>query len=223
MALSEQRINAVKQRVSKYANTVNFQIQRGFGETESGPDERDNSGYWRAVDVYVYAFKPPSPRSLPTTAATQFEIRVVGGGSASAVVQADNYIFQIVDLVRRQTAFYHYTGVGLGLSIPKIPGPGSMTWAGPPAKFRTTRSAELYQFNSRAILEQDPGATIGPASVGGTLKLKFTDIRDFDGKIFTIPITIPIEGGSGVQMPGAGSLTDGVLALATSIFPFAGY
>ena len=57
--LSDQRINAVKQRISGYAKQVNFQIQEGLGETKSGSNEADNSGYWRAVEVYVYAFKPP--------------------------------------------------------------------------------------------------------------------------------------------------------------------
>jgi hypothetical protein len=152
LALSEQRINTVKKRISTYASNVNFQIQKGLGESESGPDERDNAGYYRAVEVYVYAFKPPPPKPVPPVviAATKWEIRVVGGGSASIIVQADNYFFQIVDLVRRKTAFYFYTGGGLGISIPKIPGPGSVTKAGPPTMFRTKFPAELYMFNSEA-------------------------------------------------------------------------
>lgn len=225
MALSEHRINAVKQRISRYANQVNFQIQKGLGETESGPNERDNSGIWRAVDVYVYAHKPPPPKPVPpiVTASTQFEIRVVGGGSASIIVQADNYLFQIVDLVRRKTAFFLYTGGGLGISIPKIPGPGSVTKAGPPTKFSTTRPAELHQFNSKASLFQDPGATIGPASVGGTMRLTIEEIHDFSGLISTRPSIIPIAGGSGIQMPGLGSVSKGVLAKVSDVFPFTGY
>jgi len=225
MALSERRINAVKQRISRYASQVNFQIQKGLGETESGPNERDNSGYWRAVDVYVYAHKPPPPKPVPpvVTAATEFEIRVVGGGSASIIAQADNYFFQIVDLVRRKTAFFLYTGGGIGVSIPKIPGPGSVTKAGPPSKFRTTRPAELYMFNSTASLFQDPGATFGPYSVGGALRLSIKEIYDSSSFIFTKPDIIPIEGGPGIQMPGLGSVSEGVLALVSDVFPFTGY
>lgn len=223
MTLSEQRISSIKQRISRYATLVNFQIQKGFGETQSGPNERDNSGYWRAVEVYVYAHRPPPPKPVPPIASTQFEIRVVGGGSMSAVIQADDYIFQIVDLARSKTAFYFYTGVGVGLSIPKIPGPGSMTYAGPPTKFGTSRSAELHMFNSRAVLSQEPGATIGRLSIDGALGLRMTGVSDFAGRIFTVPITIKIEGGPGIQMPGAGSVTEGVLAMATPVWPFTGY
>jgi hypothetical protein len=149
-----------------------------------------------------------------------FEIRVVGGGSASVFLQTDNYFFQIVDQGRRQTAFYFYTGGGLGVSIPKIPGPGSITWTGPMAPFRTSRPAELHQFNSKASLYQDPGTTIGPFSTGGTLRLTIHEIHDASGLIFTDPRIIPIEGGWGVQPPGLGSATEGVLALASPILPF---
>lgn len=225
LKLSEQRIAETKKHISGYASNVNFQIQTGFGESESGPVESDNSGYYRAVEVYVYAFKPPAPKPPKpvVTAATKFEIRVVGGGSASLLAQADNYFFQIVDLVRRQTAFFFYTGVGLGISIPKIPGPGSVTKAGPSAKFSTTLPAELHMFDSKAQLFQDPGATFGPASVGGTLRLSIDEIFDGSHFIFTRPGIVPIEGGLGIQMPGLGSASKGVLTLASGIFPFTGY
>ena len=225
MALSEHRMNTVKQRISQYAKAVNFQLQKRLGDTESGPNERDNSGYWRAVEVYVYAHKPPPPKPVPksVSAATQFEIRVVGGGSASIIAQVDNYFFQIVDLVRRKTAFYLYTGGGLGISIPKIPGPGSVTKVGPLTKFRTSRPAELYQFNSRASLFQDPGATFGSKDVGGTFRLTIEEVQDFSGLIHTIPTTIPISGGWGIQMPGLGSVSTGVLTLVSAVLPFTGY
>lgn len=225
MVLSDKRINTVKQRISGYAKQVNFQIQKPYGETESGDSVDPNDGYWRAVEVYVYAHKPPPPKPVPpvVTAATQFEIRVVGGGSASIILQGDYYFFQIVDLVRRQTAFYQYTG--LAVAIPGIPGlPGSLTKAGPPTKFRTTRPAELHQFNSKASLYQDPGATGGSASVGGTLRLMIEEMHDFDGFIFTVPRLIPIEGGSGIQSPGLGSIpVSGLLALISRIYPFTSY
>jgi hypothetical protein len=60
--LSDNRLKAVRWRIDQYANRVNFQIQVGFGETQSGPNERSNDGYWRAVEVYVYAHKPPPPK-----------------------------------------------------------------------------------------------------------------------------------------------------------------
>jgi hypothetical protein len=202
-------------------------IDHGFGEDH--PDyfakETDNAAYWRAAEVIVFGTKPkivrPPAPVKPT--ATNFEIRVVGGGSASIIAQTDDYFFQIVDILRQKTMFFLYTGLGIGISIPKIPGPGSVTKAGPPTKFTTTRPAELYQFNSRAQLFQDPGATLGGASVGGTLRLSINEIHDSTGMIFTKPGIIPIEGGAGIQMPGVGSVSEGVLAKVSAEFPFTGY
>jgi hypothetical protein len=34
---------------------------------------------------------------------------------------------------------------------------------------------------------------------------------------------MPIEGGAGIQRPGLGSATEGVLALVSPVFPFTGY
>ena len=61
MRLSSARIAAVKSRIEQYANRVNFQIYEARGETESGLNERNNDGYYRAVEVYVFAQKRPSP------------------------------------------------------------------------------------------------------------------------------------------------------------------
>ena len=41
--LSEQRIFSVKNRISEYANQVNFQFSVPLGESESGPDETTNA------------------------------------------------------------------------------------------------------------------------------------------------------------------------------------
>lgn len=225
LQLSKQRVEATKAKISTYMRGINFQIQAGYGEEESGPDESNNDGYYRAVEVYVYATRPPplKPPKPITVSYTDFEIRVVGGGSASLIGQADNYFFQIVDVTRKLTAFYFYTGVGIGISIPKIPGPGSVTKTGPVTKFKTTGDAELHQFNSRASLYQDAGATLGSSSLGGTMRLDIKEIKGINGFVFTKPGLIPIEGGAGVQMPGAGSVTEGVLALASAVFPFTGY
>jgi len=225
-ALSFQRCEALKRRIGTFGSGVHFNLELAEGDSQSLTPNPDD-GYDRAVEVLVYAAgPPPKPPKPPAVQSLNFEIRVVGGGSASALIQADNYFFQIVDLTRRKTAFYLYTGVGLGISIPKISRisrPGSVTKSGPPTAFRTTRDAQLYMFNSQASLYQDPGATIGPLSVGGTLRLTIKEIFDSSGVIFTHPPTIPISGGSGVQMPGLWSASEGVLALASDIFPFTGY
>ncbi len=222
-ALSFQRCEALKGKISAFGRSVKFNIEQAQGDDQSlGPKPDD--GYDRAVEVLVYASGPPPRKPKPPVVESRrFEIRVVGGGSASILIQADNYFFQIVDLTRSQTAFYLYTGGGLGISIPKIPGPGSVTKKGPPTAFTTTRNAQLYMFNSTASLYQDAGATLGSLSVGGTMRLTIKEIFDSAGLISTRPGTIPIEGGSGIQMPGLGSASEGVLALVAGPWPFTGY
>jgi hypothetical protein len=223
LALSERRINAVKHRISTYAHNVNFQIQKGLGETESGPNESNNDGYWRAVEVYVYGHKPPPPKPPAHASSTSFEIRVVGGVSISLGGQSDNFFFQIVDLGQQLTAFYHYTGLAIPIVIPHIPGPGTMTKSGPPTRFRTNRSATLDEFNSKAELYQDPGMTLGSWSAGGTIRLSINHIVDATGMIFTRPGIIPIAGGWGIAMPSLGSAGYGVLSKVTPNWPFTGY
>lgn len=220
----ENFINLLVQQVdSSLSRKIEYFTDDPKGESESLGDESNNDGYWRAVAVYVYGTKPLLPKPTPPPLTTSFEIRLVGGGSASIIGQADNFFFQIVDLVRLRTAFYLYTGGGIGISIPKIPGPGSISKAGPPTAFSTARSAELYQFNSKASLFQDAGTTFGNLSAGGTLRLSITEITDFQGLISTRPGIIPIEGGSGFQMPGLGSVTQGVLSKVSDDFLFSGY
>jgi len=228
MQLSGARCEAVKAKTRQFHPGAMFNVELHKGETESAGAENDNDGYWRAADVYVYGVRPtapvrPPPSPVPIMGSTQFEIRVVGGGSGSIVIQTDNYFFQIVNLTERLTAFYFYTGAGIGLSIPKIPGPGSVTKAGPPTRFHTTRPVQLHAFNSRASLYQDPGATVGPVSVGGTMRLALREVLDNFGIVGTRPSTIPIGGGAGIQMPGLGSASEGVLALSSAVFPFNGY
>ncbi len=60
-ARSGRRIEAVKWRIEQYAIVVTFRQLVGFGEERSGDNETDNAGYYRAVEVYVYAEKPPTP------------------------------------------------------------------------------------------------------------------------------------------------------------------
>jgi hypothetical protein len=221
-ALSFKRCEALKGKIGVYGPSVRFNIEMAEGDDESlGPNPDD--GYDRAVEVLVYAVPPPKKTAPPKVVSTRFEIRVVGGGSASVGLQTDDYFFQIVDLTKLRAAFYFYTGVGLGISIPKIPGPGSMTKKGPTTPFTTSRDTQLYMFNSKASLYQDAGATFGSSSVGGTMRLSITEIFDSAGLIATRPSIIPMSGGWGVQMPGLGSASEGVLALVAGPWPFSGY
>ncbi len=55
------------------------------------------------------------------------------------------------------------------------------------------------------------------------MRLAIEEIVDAAGLISTRPGLIPIEGGAGIQMPGLGSVTTGVLALTGDIYVFNGY
>jgi hypothetical protein len=227
MALSKRRINSVRLHLSRHTNSANFKIYEGYGETQSGPNENDNDGYWRAVEVYVFAEKP-QPKPAPTVVeSTLFEIRVVDGVSVNVgPVQLDGYFFQIVDIRQRLTADYLYTAMGLPFAdLSKlIKSPGSTTKTGPPEPFRTTRHTDLHQFHSRkAELLMSPGVAIGSWSAGGTMRLAIQDLQDLSGHISTIPSLIPIKGGWGIQMPGTGSASRGMLTMRGEILPFNGY
>lgn len=232
LKLSKDRATAVKyflgEQLAMRGISIEGKVNIDHGFGEDAPDyiagESDNSPNWRAADVIVFGTKPKivrKPKIKPQSSI--YEIRVVGGGSASIIVQTDNYFFQIVDILRRRTMFFYFTGIGAGISIPKIPGPGSATKAGHPTRFSTARPAELYQFNSEATLTQAAGATFGSSSVGGTMYLTIDKIIDSSGLISTIPKRIPVAGGWGIQMPGLGSTTKGVLAKMSDEFPFTGY
>jgi hypothetical protein len=95
--------------------------------------------------------------------------------------------------------------------------------AGKPTRFHTTRAIQLHVFNAQASLYQDPGATIGNSSMGGTLRLHLKSMSDYRGFVATRPGTIAIEGGAGFQMPSLGSATEGIFALVSEILPFTGY
>lgn len=210
LALSRRRLDAVKARVAEYANQVNFQIQTALGESESGPDERDNDAYWRAVEVYVYGHRPPPPKPAPATlpGTTQFQIRVVGGLSVAPPVlkgaQSDGYVFQIVDLQHSKFMLYRYTGIAVAL--PSLPGlPFSFTAPGPFAPFTTSGPVQLFEFEGPATLFQDPGATLGNKSVPSKIRLSF-DTRTLPERgVRVTPSLVPMDGGPGLQAPSMGS------------------
>jgi hypothetical protein len=233
LQLSKDRAAAVKKYLGEVIGSHQkiekiTTIEHGYGEDYIGnntTDPNDNWGYWRAVEVLVFGSKPKivrlpkKPQPKPQT--TFFEIRVVGGFSASyRAGQTDNYVFQIVDLIRLRTMFYHYTGGGAGLSNIV---PASGTYDGPPRKFSTSHPAELHQFNSTATLGQKPGVTVGPLSLGGALILVIEKIWDGTRIISTNPKNLEIEGGFGFQSPGFGSATKGTLSPLTDEAPFSGY
>ena len=64
--ISQQRCVSVKKWIDNYANKVKYNIYRAYGDSESGTNPSNNDGYWRAVDIYVFAVEPPpKPKQQP--------------------------------------------------------------------------------------------------------------------------------------------------------------
>lgn len=60
--LSKRRCESVKEWISNYSDKIDFHVPNARGETQSGTDESNDDGNWRAVEIYVYGFRPPGPR-----------------------------------------------------------------------------------------------------------------------------------------------------------------
>jgi hypothetical protein len=155
-----------------------------------------------------------------------FQIRVVGGLSLAIPIlkgpQGDGYTFQIIDVQQRMMGFYQYSG--LAIALPSPPGlPISFTGVGPLKTFKTSEPVRLTDFQGHAHLYQDPGSTVGPVSLFGTLRLSFESKNLLRAHARVIPSIVPIDGGPGLQTPSFGSApVSGVLSLYGRIIPFKG-
>lgn len=115
--------------------------------------------------------------------------------------------------------FFSYSAVGV--ATPSPPGlPVSFTGVGPLADFRTTAPVQIFQFEGPATLFQDPGATIGPKSAGGTMRLSFDTKNLLRAGARVIPGIVPMDGGPGLQTPSTGSVSPGVLVRQSKEVPF---
>jgi hypothetical protein len=173
--LSYRRCEAVRAHLSPRHPGADFNVEWAKGETESLGAENDNDGYWRAVDVYVYGFRPPTvaPKVPPpvSTGSRHFKIRIIGGVSGGFKGPAgDAYFFQIVDIPKRTQAIFSYVGGGLSIPTP-FPLPISDARNGEFTEFHTSRGEVLASFAGRASFYQDPGISLGPLSLGGTYHL----------------------------------------------------
>ena len=139
--LSIQRCEAASTHIKVRVPQATFNVEDARGERDSLGDEKNDDGFWRAVDVYVFGFQPPEPIAMPTPTppgSRNFKIRVATGHSLSVPgvdgPQEDAYRFEIVDVARRLSALFNYEGSGLG--IPNLtPLFFSITGRGPFADF----------------------------------------------------------------------------------------
>ncbi|MBS3650771.1 hypothetical protein KEU06_19350 [Pseudaminobacter sp. 19-2017] len=209
--LSERRIAAVRARIEQFANKVNFQVYVALGESQSGDNERDNSGYYRAVEVLVFGTKPPPPPQPkpPEEGSRSFAIKCLSSFSLAFPVidgpQGSMMTFAIVDITARQSASYSYNA--LGITVPSGPSlsPISFAGAGPWKKFGTTNPVNLNDFVGRVDVGQEPGAQLGNKSAWGNLQVMFDTERLGAKLATTIPRSIIVGTGSGFAAPSLGS------------------
>ena len=81
--LSNERCKKVRQYVSNYSDRIHWNFQRGKGASESATIATNNDGWWRAVEIFIYGFKPPTVTPSTIVGFKDFEIRCLGAGSVS--------------------------------------------------------------------------------------------------------------------------------------------
>ena len=224
--LSFQRCEAVKSHIRLRLGQAEFNVENARGESESLGGDKNDDGYWRAVEVYVFGFQPLKPiaKPSPTPLANQFKIRLIAGASGTLPYfdgpQADVYYFEIVDVVRRLRSLFGYSGAGLALPT-LLPAFLSVSATGPFKSFTTSRSESLSSFDGAAQVYQDPGITVGPGSAGGTLRLVLESRTLVSHVTLVNPSIIPIAGGTGFGV-GTGSATRGTLRMLFKATPVVG-
>lgn len=222
-ALSQRRCDTVRSYVATYGSNLNFPTDVGLGPT--GPDANDNDGYYRAVEVYVYGFKPPpqpnvirvplpKPRALGTS---DFQIRFLFGVSAGNFgVQGDAMFFEIVEGEAKRSARFAYAGAGLAVPVPKL-NEGGLSKAGAFEAFKTSTPVFLSTFVGEAGAASPPGVTFGSSSVNSKVTLHFMsdNLKRLGAKVShsgepSNQVTMGTGSGIGVTL---GSATAGVLRM----------
>jgi len=229
LKLSKARMEAVGLYIAELGLTVQFDKVNYVGSSESGEDAKDNSGYYRAVEVFCYGTKPPPLPVEPVEKVdkqNKWALRFLGGGSlAWGPIQVECFGFEIGNFSRKAAAKFIYGGIGVTLSIPmghlsEIPGGGSTIgkWSKP---FFTNRTTALSSFATAASIVAEPGATLGSLSAGDS-HLEFINMSDADGDLHVIGGTVAFSGGSGFQLPSGGSVTGGKLRMVGKLNGFNG-
>jgi hypothetical protein len=172
--LSTRRCAKVREYIQDSTSKVKFNMQSPKGSSESGSYlDTNNDGYWRAVEVHLYGFKPPTIGQV--FGSKRFKIRCVGSASYGASKYGGGgsmggSLFEIVDKTTMESALFRHVDASMTLSIPIGPNV-SFSDAGPWTHFETTQPAELYDFEGTATIYQSPGVQVGSWSLGGTLYL----------------------------------------------------
>jgi hypothetical protein len=225
--LSERRVESVKARIEQYTNKVNFKVSVGYGESQSGEDELDNSGYYRAVEVLVFGSRPPTPQppKPPELGSKAFAIKHLSSFNLTTPgidgPQGSMMTFAIVDINARRIASYSYNAIGI--AVPFLPGlPISFARAGSWKKFGTTNGVNLNDFVGSTYVGQEPGAQLGNFSAWGNLQVMFETQRLGAKLATTVPISIIVSTGPGFSTPSLGSFGRGNFKMIGEIDAFFG-
>jgi len=180
--LSEARRKAVEDFLKSESGNPNLPVNRNhaFGEELSGPDQKNNSGYFRSVDVYVYGGRMPPVVPPVQVGSRRFKMRCLGSASPGVTVPktpvgigGDIVFFEIIDLHLGQRATFVYGGGGFSIGMPGIPFFVPIATEGTFTEFTLSRESSLFDFEGPADLLTDAGASVPGASVGGDICLKF--------------------------------------------------
>ena len=231
---SEKRAQNVRAHLERGVNKLHITVFTAFGEDESGGGERNNDGIFRAVTVRVFANKPapkPTPPPVEEKDIQHFAIRISSMASLSIPIlklgQLDLFVFFIVDRGRKLGASSHTLEVRARHQAPSR----SVLFRSPTrGRGRSSKSSVTTQGLSESILEdfadkanliQTPGAQIATQGVG-QVQLTFENDKIKKKNCGVIPGGLNLQGGSGFQLPSAGSIGFGTLSLIGDVEAFTG-
>jgi len=235
--LSDRRREEVVEFLKRESGNPNLPINRNhpYGEEESGPDESNNSGYFRAVDVYVYGGQMPAV--VPPVGSINFKIRVLGSASAGAPPPripvpinfgSEVYFFELIDLDAKQRANLAYTGGGVSIGVPKLPGFTSVGTAGNFTEFTVSKPSSLFSFAGRAGIITEAGASVPGKGIGGDILLKFKS-RSFIKRGVGVaskkpapPGFVRMDTGPGLSIQFSGATNGKVELVPRKVFPHTG-
>jgi hypothetical protein len=180
-ALSLRRCDKVREYIKESTSRAKFNVQWPKGSSESLGAATNNDGWWRAVEVFLYGFKPPTVTPVTVVGSTHFKIRCLGTGSFTLSkygtgVSGGAIVFEIVDKEASESAIFVHDLKSISIGIPGFPDV-SFADAGDWKDFETSVRAELYDFQGKATVYQDPGFQVGSLSAGGTMSLQIDSNR----------------------------------------------
>lgn len=185
-ALSNDRCRKVKEEIANYSDRIHWNVQwpKGAAASSVNLQGTQNDGWWRAVVVSVFGYKPAHVTPATMGGYKDFEIRLVFGGNVnvnptelplSPLPDASGYLFEIVALKDNKKVekayFWHAAGAftaGVSLMGVLSPVTASPTRGTGPTPFHTSVPVELHDFEGPARVFSDGQIS---SVVGGTLRI----------------------------------------------------